>query len=220
MSHFPADKMGFYDAVQLFFMELTGRAIMFSGRDLELLSQWRAEGATVAVICKGIEEAVRAMDPSDPPRNIYGCRQYISPLVEQARKKAAGRHGAASRKDGEDGEPPERSVVAHALAAVEQAGKQAGREEIRRVYRDVWRRLKAVRDDDGEAFEAVAAVEQALAEGYFAALAESERAAIEARMAAEIAGLSVLSEEARHDHVLARRRLLLIRDYGMATLWT
>lgn len=216
--------MGFYDAIQLFFMELTGRAMMFSGRDLELLSRWRSEGASVVVICRGLEDAVKGMDRSDPPRNIYGCRHYIEPRVEQARKNAIGRHEEAvvdEERRGNEQKAEEPEVVSAALAEVERAGKAVCSEPLRAVYREAWRKLRDLGEVSGpETYEALATIEQGLAEGYFEALAAADRAAIEERIARELVGMAQMSAEARREHLLARRRLYLIRDYGMASLWT
>ncbi|MFU8806882.1 MAG: hypothetical protein ACNA8W_23950 [Bradymonadaceae bacterium] len=216
MSHFPADKMGYYDAILLFFMELTGRAIMFSGRDLESLSRWRSEGASVAVICQGIEDAFESMDRTDPPRNVYGCRHHIEPLVEKARKNAAGRHGDASEASSSPGD----GVFAEALSTVEGAGKAAASEDLKEIYRRTWKRLRDLGDGaDQSTFEELAAIEQSLAEGYFKTLAAAERQKIEERIAGELVSLGTMGADAKREHVQARRRLLLIRDYGMPTLW-
>lgn len=216
MSHYPTDSMGFFDTIQIYFMELTGRAIMFSGRDLELLSRWRAEGASAAVVCRGLRDAVEAMGEKELPRDIYNCRKYIEPQVQMAREKAVGGHDAVdfgAEADAEEG------VFAGVLRNLVEAGRRAEGESIKELYRDAYRRVRALKEASAEAFDELARVERALVDGFFERLEAGERARIEARIVQESRPLlEQMSAEARAEHLRARRRLLLIREYGLARL--
>ncbi|MEM1350028.1 MAG: hypothetical protein AAGI01_15815, partial [Myxococcota bacterium] len=86
--------MGFFDIIQAYFMHATGRFVLFSGRDVALLEAWRKQGATPASICRGIREAMLALDGADPPRSVYNCRKFIAPHIAKARERVAGGAGA------------------------------------------------------------------------------------------------------------------------------
>lgn len=91
MSYAP-QSAGYFDTIQMFFLELTGRAVMFSGRDMELLCRWRDQGATAAIVCRGIEEAVRSMAEDEPPRGVRSCQGWIERELENARERGGGGH--------------------------------------------------------------------------------------------------------------------------------
>lgn len=91
MSYSPPDA-GFFDTIQIYFLELTGRAVLFSGRDMALLCQWREQGATAALICRGIQQAVASMQEGQAPRGIYGCQRWVEEKLAHSRERAAGRH--------------------------------------------------------------------------------------------------------------------------------
>lgn len=220
MSHYPTDSMGFFDTIQVFFMELTGRAIMFSGRDLELLSRWRSEGASAAVVCRGLREAVEALGEKELPRDIYNCRKFIEPQVALARSKAVGANedveGTVVGK-GDDGEGD--GIFGEILRNIAEAGQQAVVESVKELYRDAYRRVRALEGEGAAAFGELARVESALVDGFFERLDAEERARIEARILEESRVLvASMSAEAREEHLRARRRLVLIREYGLARL--
>ncbi len=218
MSHYPTNSMGFYDTIQVYFMELTGRAIMFSGRDLELLSRWRDEGASAAVVCRGLREAVEALGEKELPRDIYNCRKFIEPQVAMARSKAVGAN-ESSEISGEDVGDEDDGIFGGVLRNIAEAGQAAEAESVKELYRDAYRRVRALEVDCGfgtAAFEALAQVERSLADGFFERLEAGERARIEERIAEESGGLvGQMSAEAREEHLRARRRLMLVREYGL-----
>ncbi|MBA2663100.1 MAG: hypothetical protein H0U74_12460 [Bradymonadaceae bacterium] len=216
MSHYPADSMGFFDTIQVFFMELTGRAIMFSGRDLELLSRWRAQGVTAAVVCRGLKEAVEALGEGDPPRGIYNCRAYIEPLVAVARQKGVGGH----EDEQIDAPADESEVFERALGNIERAGKASEDDKIKALYREAYRRVRLLcKGGVATPFDELAAVERALVDGFFAALDQIEQARIEERIVRENEQIVArMSPQARREHLLARRRLVLVREHGLARL--
>lgn len=260
MSHSPQNP-SFFDTIQVYFLEVTGRGIMFGGRDLELLSQWRDEGASAKVICRGIKEAVDSKEDGDPPRNIYACRGYIEAAIEGARERSAGAHGghaapAPSSGETQSGETQSSqtqpsqtqpsqtrpaqtstssgqtsdskssgnaytSLFEEALTNIERAGKKCDAEELRKVYREAWRELKALADatEVDDPFSELAAIEDALVDGYFRALDRAEQDRIEDAISEQNrADLAIMSPEARREHLAARRRRLLIRDYDFVPL--
>lgn len=229
MSHSPQNP-GYFDTIQVYFLEVTGRGIMFSGRDLELLSRWRDEGATATVICRGIKEALSNMDDDDPPRGIWACQGWIEAEIERAREISTGGHtdGSASATRAAAAEPePEadgnayKGLFEEALSNVEKAGRTCDEEPVKEVYREAWRELRTLADASSvdDPFSELAAIEDALVDGYFRALDRAEQERIEDAISEQNrADLAIMSPEARREHLAARRRRLLIREYGFVPL--
>ena len=223
--------MKYYETIQQCFTELTRRAIFLSGRDLQLLSEWREQGATATAICKGLREAVEAMPDDDPPRDVYACRHYIEPYVERAKERQVGGHDdggdSASREtDGAAELEGASDLVAGALKRVERAGRQADDEGIKQVYREVWRHLRDLCEDGAEAgdtpdeYERLAAIEEALVDGYYRALDRRQQARIESAIRADGETLlERMSPEARRDHLRARRRRILREQFDLISLF-
>lgn len=245
MSYAPKNP-GYFDTIQFYFLEVTGKGIMFSGRDMELLRQWRDEGATATVICRGIKEAISNMDDDDPPRGVYACQGWIEAEIERAREMATGGHGGRQPQSGSAGQSGARAhhdqqgaseqdrseqdqqtsgaydeLFDEALSNIERGGKTCEAEELRQVYRQAWRELKVLVEGAGvdDPFSELAAIEDALVDGYFRALDRQVQDRIEDAISEQNrADLAIMSPEAREEHLAARRRKLLIRDYGLTPL--
>ena len=113
------------------------------------------------------------------------------------------------------------SLFEDALTNIERAGKNCDKEDLRQVYRQAWRELRALADasDVDDPFSELAAVEDALVDGYFRALDRAEQDRIEDAISEQNrTDLAVMSPEARREHLAARRRRLLIREYGFVPL--
>lgn len=222
MTTLSADQ-SYFERIQRFFTEVTGCAVLLSGRDLELLEQWREAGVPPSAVCKGLRDAAEAMPDDDPPRDVHACRKWIEPYVERAATRAVGSDDDSSSTDDsptggqQDGVSP---LLDRALDRVERAGRRADRESVREVYREAWRRLRdARREGDAEPYEALSAVEAALVDGYFRALDRQEQEALEERIASQNRELlERMSPEARREHLRARRRRLLMREYDLVSL--
>lgn len=232
MSFCADDNAGYFETVQLYFTELTRRGIFLSGRDLELLEQWRSRGASAAVVCKGLRDAAEAMPKDDPPRDVHACRKYVEPHVERASERGVGGHdgpepaeeargpdvaaASSERASGESGE-----LVERALERIERVGRRTDDETLRDAYRDAWRSVRELfgTDDVGERFEGLAAIEEALVEQYYEALDSEERRRIEERIREnDETLLERMSPDARRQHVRARRRKILLREYELISL--
>ena len=219
--------MKYYETIQQCFTELTRRAIFLSGRDLQLLSEWRDEGATAAAICKGLREAVEAMPDDDPPRDVYACRHYIEPYVDRVTERQVGGHEAGGDDDAESGGASAAGgLVGRALERVERAGRAADDEAIKEVYRRVWRDLRDLCEGKGETkrepadYEQLATIEEALVDGYYRALDRTEQARIESAIESDSEELLArMSPEARRDHLRARRRRILREDFDLVSLF-
>jgi hypothetical protein len=223
-------KLGYFEAIQVYFLDVTGRGIMFSGRDLQLLCRWRAQGASAKMICRGIDEAVRSMDPDDPPRDIWACQAWIEAEIERAADLSTGAHQdgqpagpAAAPKQEADEQPAggEHSLLEEALDNIEQAGRDCDDERRRKVYRQAWRQVRELVEASAveDPYAQLAAIEDALVDAYFGALDRTEQERIEEAIGEQNrADLALMSPEARQEHLAARRRRLLIRQYGLAPL--
>lgn len=225
--------MGYFDAIQAFFTEKTGRGVMIGGRDLELLNRWRGQGATVELICQGIHQAIESLPDDDPPRSVWACRAWIEPELERARDKAVGAHaddeptrpdgrraGSPRDGDGRDDTYDPSDPCQQAMHRVERAGRACDRDRLRQAYREAWRRLRDLVDAaPDDRFEQLAAIEDALVDAFFDGLDEAEQAAIDARIAEDSRShLSRMSADARRQHLVARRRRILVEEHGLVSL--
>lgn len=236
MSHFDADNLGFFDAVQIFFTKRTGRGVMLGGRDIEYLDRLNQQGVDARLVCRAIDEAVEQMPDEDPPRSVFACRPWIDAQLERVKEGSAGAHGGPSQvhrhdsgeageqsaggPSGEDQEAPSQPLLEDALASIESAGSDARSEAIRQVYRDAWRQVRELMDQRvSNPFEELAAVEDALVAAYFAALPGEERERLEQRLTDENAPhLQRMTEDARRRHLRARKRKALMEGYGLVSL--
>jgi hypothetical protein len=235
--------VGFHDIILAYFTQVTGRLVMFSGRDIALMQQWRAQGASAANICCGIRDAVLSMEEgADPPRSLYNCKAYIEPYVLRSTERLVSGDADAETvvlavmpapapdQDRERELERERYAVHvrrlmnHAIKAVERAGHRVKEESLRRLYREVWHKLKAMqRVDISQQPQILAELElldEALAERWYGALSDAERAEIDAQICDE--GQSIArraSPEAwqrwtamRRRHVMGQRGLISLID--------
>ena len=231
--------IGFFDIIQAYFTKLTGRFVMFSGRDMALLEGWRARGATAVSICRGIRDAVMHMDQSQPPRDLYNCRDFIEPYVDRARARGGevsefsseASFGVASLSDrplsacaeggGMRARRRPRSVAHRALQKIERAGQECDRGEIRALYREAWYCVRdaALREDVEEQYGVLLELEERLADAYFETLSGAMRERLERQLVEEVSSMGLrMSEEAWACHKEARRRYLMIKEYGLVSL--
>lgn len=241
MSFASSDNLGYLDTIQMFFLEVTQRSVFFSGRDVELLEEWRQQGATARAVCRGVRDAVDAMPTDDPPRDIYACRRWIEPYVEQARRRSAGRNdrsgddeGGSQRAGGGDGANTSEGktggrnggrqsggLVEAVLQRIEEVGRECEREALREVYREAWRQVRRLEevDDPGGRLEELAAIEDGLVEGYFRTLSRQQQRRVQEQITDESQDLlERMSGEARREHKLARCRRILIEEFGFVPL--
>lgn len=212
MKFYPAENLGYFDTIQAFFLELTGRGMTLSGRDVELLLRWRDQGASAAAVCRGIDQAVSSM--GERPRDIWACRYHIEPLVEQARKSAAGTN---ARNETPRVDSYAKTVLEEAIDTIERCGEACEREELKAVYRKAWKRLQEIDPDD--ALGDIAALEDEIAREFYEALDSSEKTAVDSEIrAAHAAYLKNMSSSAREQHVRAHRKRILGERYGLPSL--
>lgn len=222
--------LGFHDIIQAYWVRLTGKFVMFSGRDMALLEDWRSQGATAASVCRGIRDAVMWMHQQDPPRDLYNCRTYIEPHVERARARTIEGAQGISASDyarelgnqrNTDGEKRLPAALERALDIIERAGASCKQDELRTIYRHAWYHVRGLGTDLDldEQYRALLELEELIAEQFFELLPERVRKKIEIEIVQEATSLGLrMSEDGWVHHIAARRRFLLARDHGLISL--
>jgi hypothetical protein len=228
MSYLPPSEAGFFEAVQVYFTEITGRMALFGARDQELLEQWKAEGRSAQVVCRGIQQAVAAKgDDAPPPRSLYQCRGFVDREWEVVQTNTVGRHeevGAApeekTHQDSAEVSPESEGLYAQAREVIEQAGKGTEQERWRNAYRQALRKLDRLREEREDfSFAELQAVDAALVEAYLEALDNEERRLIEESVASNSAGLARgMSPQARREHLLVQQKRALVERFGLLDL--
>ena len=199
-----SDEYGYFETDQAFFLELTGKGLVLSSRDVEALIKWRDEGATAATICKGIERAIEAR--AQKPRDIWACRKWIEPLVAVARSHAAGSHDLH--------ETQQESAQARVLETIEAAGRAAQRDAFKQAYRDAWAQIRAC--EEIALWEALLEADRALVTAFLLALSDDERKAMLDQILAD-PSLRSMSVAAKESHIEARTKKVLKAHYGLVS---
>jgi len=194
----------FFDAIHAYFLELTGRGVVLSSRDLTLLSGWREAGVSVAIICQGIDNAVRDLKN---PRDIWSCRKHIEPLVERAGRLAVGRPEAPL-----EALPDNAEVEEPAFALLNAAMQGCEREAFQEAYSRALAKLQPEPD-----FGLLMEIDQLLVEAFFESLTEAEKREVDAFVSRGV-DLSKMPEAARENHTRARRRRALIDRFGLKSV--
>lgn len=230
MSYLPSTEAGFYEAIQVYFTEITGRAALFGARDQVLLKAWKEEGRPAQVVCRGIREAAASLGEKKHLRSLGQCESFVDDQWERAREQNVGAHGsstgaAAGQESQSRPESPPAAesgggLFEEARRAIESAGKKTEEGRWREAYRQAWRVMKTLHDERGRfSFEEVEVVDQALVQAYLEALDDEEHQVIESAMASVSAGLvRGMSPVARREHLHIRRKRVLIREYGLLDL--
>lgn len=219
MRAYPANQLNFLETVQVYFLEVTGKGVVLGSRDAELLQAWRAEGATAAAVCKGIDDAVRARN--ELPRSISACRKWIEPRVETARSLKIGDHGDAESPE----EPAATSGLSRsaeawatdALEAIAMAGEATERPEFKEAYRNAYRAIRRALDDSDDIAQTLLEVEERLGQEFFEALSDEERAAFE--QSVDEARLHSMGAEARARWESAAIRRYLERTFDLVSVF-
>jgi len=209
--------VGFFDIIQAYFTKLTGRFIMFSGRDLVLLQEWKGQGASAAAICRGIRDAVINMHEQKPPRDLYNCRAWIEPHVERARARIVQDPVAKLREAG----LVEQSVTQRAMSNLERVGGACKNPKVRELYRTAWYQVRDLEREGrvDEQYSKLLVLEEHLADAYFSTLSDEVRRQLDRRIEDEVSSLGLrMSEHAWTQHMTARRRYLMMREFGLQPL--
>lgn len=218
--------MGFFDIIQAYFTQITGRFMMFSGRDVSLLYGWRQQGVSAASVCRGIRDAVRTFDRDDPPRSVYNCRKFIEPYIKRARSRVLADAPQASEAQGSGGrvgmrERDDDNVALQALRVLERAGSACEDMERRALYRRVWYEIRSLVDlhTIDEQYAGLLHAEERLSDGAFELLTEDEQESLREKVLEEARSMNMrMSEDEWGRHAIARRRHLMVREHDVVSL--
>ncbi len=230
MSYLPGQQAGYFEAIQVYFTELTERVSIFGARDRALLERWREEGRSAQVVCRGIREAVVDRDSDQaPPRSLRQCEYFIDRQWERLRERCAGVNQApeeireeetATEESGEEDRGDggaKGGIVAHLRCAIEEAGRATDEERWREAYRQAWRAMDRIqRERDHFSFAEAEAVDRALVDAYLEALGEEERRAIEDSMLSSNGGmLEAMSPAAKREHLRIKTKQAIVERFGV-----
>lgn len=218
MSSF-ADNRAYFDTIQSYFHERTGRGLVLSSRDLELLIGWKRGGATANVICRALDEAIDRLQA--PPRDLHAIRRFVDQRLQEDAPAAP--IFASRVLMGPDGVEPnsidEADPWEQTRQRLRQACTTAARPEVAASYDELARRVEEARRTDADPWSILPDLDDWLVEDVFARLGEDERRLIDLEIEGRHgAHLAVMNEEARQQTLRESRRRALQNRLGLITL--
>lgn len=218
MSHSATDKRAFFDTVQDYFLERTGRGLVLSSRDLELLLDWRNHGASAAAVCQGIDEAVSSLNKS--PRDLHACRSYIEPKIGSGVGPVRRQPRPRTRDERSDQQhDPEDRLWSAAMVRLDDAASKAQRSELKTTYARARGRLQEARAASADPYDTLFELEDWIVDATFQSLPDDERLGIDREVEARHgAHLRIMSDDARSDAVRSTRRDILDDRFGLVGL--
>ena len=224
MSYLPPQEAGFFEAIQVYFTEVTDRVVLFGARDRALLEQWKEEGRPAQVVCRGIREALARRD--DELRSLVQCEPYVDEKWKESLDRKVGSHDAASSvaarstRNNDGGQPSNRRLYDRVRQLLQRAGEQAQHERWRQAYRKAWRAMQRQGTGDGEfSFDDVRAVDDALVGAYLEVLNDEELRIVE-RCVDEVSEsyMRQMSAQARRQHLQTLQKRTLVERFGLLDL--
>lgn len=175
----------YLEAIEAAFLSRSGRGLMLSSRDIELVARWARANAPVSVVVDGIDRAFEHHDGRRPVRGLA----YVAPAVEEAisawraRRVGSTEHSPAAEPDDEAGGRGWDAV----LGSIEEAGRAQPTEARRVACRQSWQSVAALRRRHAaglltDPYEALDDIQDQWADDLFEALDAAEQAALEAEL--------------------------------------
>ncbi len=194
------DSRAYFQSIQSYFLERTGRGLMLSSRDLELMIGWCQSGVAMQVVCRGIDQAVDAL--REAPRDLHAIRRFVEPRVAPA---------AAPVFVEPRPEPvAQQDVWGVALETAVAARQQAGRPEIAASFLEVSRRIREASDAGADPWTVLYDLDDFVVRDVFERLSEDERRLIDLEIEGRHgAHLSMMNAETREQTMLESRRRAL-----------
>lgn len=220
----------YFDAVQDYFLERTGRGLILSSRDLELLLGWFQSGASAAVVCQGIDEAVEVLGQA--PRDLHACKKFVQERVDRLGEVRVGISRAPRALEPAAVSPtfdaPSRVAPARDVPAEDVPGvlerlrtvhENAGRPELRAVYGHLFAQASEMIASGRDPVAVSYSVEDQMVDDVYAALPADDRQSIDLQIEQRFGPhLQVMAAEARDETVRACRRDILTARYGLPKL--
>lgn len=210
-----ADNRAYFESIQDYFLERTGRGLMLSSRDLELLIGWRQSGATAQTVCRGIDDAVESL--RGVPRDLHAVKRYVEPrLSENVSAAPVFRpHTSANPRAPQKQEDP----WAVAIETLTDARAQVARPELAESFGEVMRRIRAAKETNADPWTVLFDLDDFLVRDVFDRLGEDERRRIDLEIEGQHgAHLSVMGDDAREQTMLESRRRALRARWEIPSL--
>ncbi|GEM_PF-4362575 len=193
---FSNDEMDFTELIQSYFLKRTGKGLIFSSRDLDLILKWESLGCSPATICKGIDLAVEKS--RRPPRDLFGCRKYIEEGFgpKEPKTQVKTRPKPVHTNPVQDTPQPDpKGTVGELIKSLDRAYPHA---DFRALYEDA---LKGEEDPD---------LEESIFEKAFLSLDEEEQIAMDEAILRKLKTvLNTMSPRARSATIAAKRRMAM-----------
>lgn len=208
-----ADNRAYFESIQDYFLERTGRGLMLSSRDLELLIGWRQSGATAQTVCRGIDEAVESL--ANMPRDLHAVKRYVEPrLAEEVSAAPVFRSAPTQAKAIPDDDP-----WAVAIDTLSSARNQTPRPELTESFGEVMQRIRQAREANADPWTVLYELDDFLVRDVFDRLGEDERRLIDLEIEGKHgAHLAVMGDDAREQTMLESRRRALQERWEIPSL--
>ena len=202
------EELAYYRAVEDLFARLRGTPFLLTPKDFALLRRWWRETVPLAAVAAGVAEVFERNRErgGDPVSSLAYCRHAVQ---RHARRLATAAAGAERAPEAVDVSAALARLVAEVRAA---ADRWRGEAAVAAALSSLAATLESV-----PALAAPAAVDEllgrlelAVVEALFESLAATERAAVEAQVAGQLAGVELAPEiRARTERAL---RLRAVRE--------
>ena len=199
----------FFDAISDYFLERTGRGLVLSSRDLELLIGWQDRGASAQSICRAIDGAIERR--GDVPRDLHTIRRAVEDTLDIVESKRPANTSASPQTTIANEDEP----FGRAMGRL----KEAARPEIAEAYQVARTRLMDAQAAGEDPWSVIYQVEASLVADVFARLGEDERRLIDLEVEGRHgAFLSMMSDEARAATFHEGRADILRARWNLASL--
>ena len=200
---FSNDEMDFSELIQSYFLKRTGKGLIFSSRDLDLLLEWEATGCSAATICKGIDAAVERANRT--PRDLFACRKYVEEGMGIKKKPEKKTQTSAAVEKKAVLVPPSSEPLGEReelLGMVKNYARKNPHSDFQKLYADALQEL-----GDASLEIDVFAFEEKFYESAFLTLPASDQKEIDDGILRKLnAVLSTMSPKARLATITAKRR--------------
>ncbi len=204
----------YFDSVRDYFLERTGRGLVMSSRDMELMLGWFRSGASAAIVCQGIDDALESL--RDIPRDLHACRKFVQERLEKLGPTAA---HVVSRRPPSPRVATDRVTESMLLQKLARARKSPSRPEFGTVYESLFPEMNDALAEGADDTALAYTFEDRLADQAYRALQTADRERIDSEIESKLGPrLSAMPPEGRRETIEAHRRDILHSNYGLVRL--
>ncbi len=216
------ERAGYLKAIERRFLEMRGRGLMLSPRDVMLVDRWRERGIPLRVVLAALEEGAERFAETHPkgeplPSSLAYFEGHVRRAADERHELAVER---ATRGDtGRTAHllrPQARPALLDGIAA---AGRRQGGESAKEALRYAWRRLAKPSSDEA-LWSLVAEVDRDLVDMLAATLEDTGREALSKAVEAAVdnAGGEAMSEQAKDDVARTELERWIRERFGLRDL--